>query len=137
APAGGAERLLEELGRRDELVAASESAVREEAEARAALERHGAAVGEADAARESAESALRDALRAAAEAAEGVSRAEWLIARRREAPQDGPEAVRRAELTGDLRAEQRLAERIEREREERARNLAALRTGAERDLGLA
>ena len=137
APAGGAERLLEELGRRDELVAASESAVREEAEARSAVERHVAAVGDADAAREVAESALRDALRAAAEAADGASRSEWLIARRREAPQDGPEAVRRAELLGDLRAEQRLAERIERERDERARNLTALRTGAERDLALA
>ncbi|HZO10109.1 MAG TPA: AAA family ATPase [Myxococcota bacterium] len=137
APAGGAERLLEELGRRDELVSASETAVREETEARAAVERHGAAVAEADAAREQAESALRDALRSAAEATEGVSRSEWLLARRREAPQDGPEAVRRAELLGDLRAEQRLAERIEREREERARNLAALSTGAERDLALA
>ncbi|HEX6654389.1 MAG TPA: AAA family ATPase [Thermoleophilaceae bacterium] len=137
SPAGGAERLLEELGRRDGLVAASEAAVREEAEARAAVERHGAAVTEADAARESAESALRDALRATAEAADGASRSEWLIARRREAPQDGPEAVRRAELLGDLRAEQRLAERIEREREERARNLTALGTGAERDLALA
>jgi chromosome segregation protein len=137
APAGGAERLLEELGRREELVAASERAVREEADARAAAGRHAAAVAEADAAREDAESALRGVLRTAAEAAEGVSRSEWLIERRREAPQDGPEAVRRAELLGDLRAEQRLAERIEREREERARELSALRTGAERDLALA
>src|SRR5215213_8524879 len=54
APAGGAERLLEELGRRDELVTASERAVAEEAEARAALERHGATVAEADSAREGA-----------------------------------------------------------------------------------
>src|SRR5215207_8818408 len=137
APAGGAERLLEELGRRDELVAASEVAAREGAEARTAVERHGGTVAEADAARERAESALRGALRASAEAAEGVSRSEWLIERRREAPQNGPEAVRRAELLGDLRAEQRLAERIEREREKRARALSALRTGAERDLALA
>ena len=137
APAGGAERLLEELGRRDELVTASERAVVEEEEARAALERHGAAVSEGDAARESAESALRIALRQAAEAEEIVSRSEWVIARRRETPDDGPEAVRRAELLGDLRAEQRLAERIERERDERARALAALQTGAERDLALA
>jgi chromosome segregation protein len=136
-PAGGAERLLEELGRRDELAAASEAAVREEADARAAVERQGAAVAEADTAREEAESGLRTALRAAAEAAEGVSRSEWLIGRRREQPQDGPEAVRRAELLGDLRAEQRVAERIEREREERARALTALSTGAERDLALA
>jgi chromosome segregation protein len=137
APVGGAERLLEELGRRDELIAASERAAREEVDARAAVERHGAGVADADAAREAAESALRSALRAAGEAGEVVSRAEWLIERRREAPQDGPEAVRRAELLGDLRAEQRLAERIERERAERARALSALRTGAERDLELA
>jgi chromosome segregation protein len=137
APAGGAERLLEELAKRDRLVTDSEQAVRDEVEARAAAERHMEAVAEADAAREAAESALRSALRAAAEAAEGVSRSEWLIERRRAAPQDGPEAVRRAELLGDLRAEQRLAERIEREREERARTLTALRTGAERDLALA
>jgi chromosome segregation protein len=137
APAGGAERLLEELGRRDELVTASERAVVEEAEARAALERHGAAVAEADAARESAEGALRVALRETAEAEEIVSRSQWVIARRRETPDDGPEAVRRAELLGDLRAEQRLAERIERERDERTRSLGALVTGAERDLALA
>ena len=137
APTGGAERLLEELGRRDELVTASERAVAEEADARAALERHGASVAEADSAREGAEGALRVALREAAEAEEIVSRSEWVITRRRETPDDGPEAVRRAELLGDLRAEQRLAERIGREREERARSLAALQTGAERDLALA
>jgi chromosome segregation protein len=137
APAGGAERLLEELAKRDELVALSEHAVRDESEARAALERLAAAVAEADSAREAAESELRSALRAAADAEEVVSRSEWLIARRREAPDDGPGAVRRAELLGDLRAERRLAERIEGEREERARALAALQTGAERDLALA
>jgi len=137
APAGGAERLLEELGRRDELVAASEGAAADESQARAALERHAGAVAEADSAREAVESALRSALREAADAEENVSRSEWVIARRREAPDDGPEAVRRAELLGDLRAERRLAERIEREREERARALAALETGAERDLALA
>ena len=137
APTGGAERLLEELANRDKLVTLSEQAVRDEADARGAAERQTQAVAEADTAREDAESALRAVLRAAAEAAEGVNRSEWLIERRRAAPQDGPEAVRRAELLGDLRAEQRLAERIEREREERARALTALRTGAERDLALA
>ena len=137
APAGGAERLLEELGRRDELIAASERAVAGEAEARAALERAIAAVGAADAAREQAESELRGALREAAEASERVSRSEWLIGRRREAPEDGPEAVRRAELLGDLRAEQRLAERIERERAERAHALEALRAGVARDARVA
>ena len=136
APAGGADRLLEELARRDELVESSEQALRDEADARAAVERHAEAVTESDGAREAAESALRTALRAVAEAEEVVSRSEWVIARRREAPEDGPEAVRRAELLGDLRAEQRLAERIERERDERAGALEALRNGAERDLAL-
>ena len=98
--------------------------------------RSSAAVAEANSAREAAESELRTALREAADAEEIVSRSEWVIARRREAPDDGPEAVRRAELLGDLRAERRLAERIEREREERARALAALQMGAERDLAL-
>ena len=137
APSGGAERLLEELSRRDELVDASEQAVRQEAEARAAVEHAGGEIAETDAAREVAEAALRMALRAVSEAEEGLGRSEWLIERRREAPDDGPEAVRRAELLGDLRAEQRLAERITREREERARALAALRDGAERDLAVA
>ena len=136
APVGGSERLLEELARRDELVSASERAAGDEAAARAELERAGAEVGESDAAREGTENALRTALRELADAQENANRAEWIIARRREAPEDGPEAVRRAELTGDLRAEQRLAERIAREREERARALAALRSGAERDLAL-
>jgi chromosome segregation protein len=136
APAGGSERLLEELARRDQLVTASERAAADEAGTQASLEEAGAAVARADAAREEDENALRGSLRELAEAQENASRAEWIIQRRREAPDDGPEAVRRAELSGDLRAEQRLAERIAREREERGRALAALRSGAERDLAL-
>jgi chromosome segregation protein len=135
-PTGGTERLLEELGKRDELVAASEAAAADEAQARSALETASSAVADADAAREEVETGARVAAREAAEAEEAVHRAEWLMARRREAPDDGPEAVRRAELTGDLRAETRLAERIEREREARAKALAGVRDGAERDLAL-
>ena len=133
APTGGAERLLEELRRRDELVAASESAVHEESEALAAVERTVAGVAEADAVREKAEAGLRRVLRTAAEAGESVSRIEWVLARRRETPGDGPEAVRRAELVADLRAERRLAERIELERAERARAVTVMRAGAEGD----
>ncbi|HZO09662.1 MAG TPA: AAA family ATPase, partial [Myxococcota bacterium] len=54
APAGGAERLLEQLGRRDELVALSEQAVRDEADARTEVDRRAAEVVGADAAREQA-----------------------------------------------------------------------------------
>jgi chromosome segregation protein len=137
APAGGSDRLLEEIGRREELVAASRRAAEDEARAGAAVERAATEVADADAARETAESSLRATLREAAEAEENVGRREWVIARRREAPDDGPEAVRRAELLGDLRAERRLAERIERERAERARALDALRNGVDRDLRVA
>jgi chromosome segregation protein len=133
APAGGAERLLEELGRREQLSVASERAAAQELEARTALEAAAAAVAAADEDREQAESELRRIQRAAGEAADTAARTEWLLARRREAPRDGPEAVRRAELVGDLRAERRLAERAEAERAEREAALQGLRAGAERD----
>jgi chromosome segregation protein len=133
APAGGAERVLEERRRRDELVALSERAAGEEAEARRAAERAAGAVSAADTAREEAEVALRRASREVAEAAEAVSRAEWVIARRREAPDEGPGAVRRAELLADVRAERRMAEGIEHEREQRRATLERLRAGTEHD----
>jgi chromosome segregation protein len=133
APAGGAERVLEERRRRDALVTASEQAVQEEHAARTTAERAAESLRQADSAREEAEVALRRAGRDVAEAAEAVSRAEWVIARRREAPDEGPGAVRRAELHAALRAERRMAERIERERAERTGSLERLRTGIERD----
>ena len=133
APAGGAERVLEERRRRDGLIELSGKAVGDETSARGAAESAAEAVGWAESACEEAEVALRRAWREAAEAAEAVSRCEWVIARRREAPDEGPGAVRRAELHAALRAERRMAERIERERAERTRSLERLRTGAERD----
>ncbi len=137
APEGGAERVLEERRRRDELIARSEEAVAEEVAVRDASERAGAAVSAVDAAREEADVTLRRATRAVGEAAERLSRAEWVIARRREAPDEGPGAVRRAELLADLRAERRLAERAEAERARRRDDLERLRTGAERDAATA
>ncbi|MEA2332823.1 MAG: chromosome segregation protein [Thermoleophilaceae bacterium] len=133
AAAGGPERVLEERRRRDELIATSELAVAEEADARRIAEAAAEAVARADAARDEADAALRRAAREAAEAAEGASRTEWVIARRREAPDEGPGAVRRAELLADLRAERRMAERVDAEREERGRQLERARTGIERD----
>jgi chromosome segregation protein len=137
APAGGAERVLEERHRRDELIAASERAVAEEAEAAGAAEQAAEAIARADTARDEADAAHRRAARELAEAAEEVSRTEWVIARRREAPDEGPGAVRRAELIADLRAERRLSERIEAERAERTRSLEQVRTGIERDAEVA
>jgi len=133
APAGGSDRILRELRRREELVGASEEAAADEAEARIALERTAAAVADADATREAAERSVRAAMREAAEAEEDAGRREWVLERRRAEPDQGPEAVRRAELQADLRAERRLAERAERERAERARTLESLRSGVEGD----
>ena len=126
-PAGGPERLLERRNRRAGLVSASEEAVRAEARAQAELEEAGRRTAAADTAREEAEVALRRAMRQVDEAAEEVNRAEWLMERRREAPDEGPDAVRRAELAAEVRSERRLAEGARRERagrQERARLLA-------------
>ncbi len=137
AAAGGADRLLEELNRRGELVTASERSMNEEAGARRALVQAAEQVAASDTAREEADTALRRALREAQDAEEGVSRREWTIERRREAPDQGPEAMRRAELAAELGAERRLAERMERERAERLNAIAGLRSGIEHDLALA
>ena len=137
APAGGAERVIEERRRREELIAASETAAREEASAREEATRAGDAIAAADAAREEAEVGLRRAERDVVEADEAVGRAEWVIERRREAPDEGPGAVRRAELVADLRAERRLAERLEAERAERRGAVERLRLGAASDREIA
>ena len=137
AEPGGAERVLEERRRRDELIADSERAAAEELQAGRAAESAAEAIADADAARDAADAAHRRSAREAAEAAEAVSRTEWVIARRREAPDEGPGAVRRAELIAGLRAERRLAERIEAERAERARSLERVRSGIESDAGIA
>jgi chromosome segregation protein len=133
APAGGQERVLEQRNRRDELAKASEAAVHAEAAAVAAVEEAAEAVAGADAARDEAETALRAALREVEEAAEAVRRAAWLIERRREAPDEGEAAVRRAQIAAELAAERRHAERTRREAEERERRRTVLREGIARD----
>jgi chromosome segregation protein len=132
APAGGEERVLEQLARRDGLVSASEQAAREEAEAAAKLEGSGEAVRAALERRETADTALRDAVRRLDEAAELLRRAERRIELRRAAPEEGQAAVRRAQLEADLRAERRLAERAQHELAERAQRIARLRSRSER-----
>jgi chromosome segregation protein len=126
APEGGESRLLEERARRDRLVTESQDAVQAEAAALAAAENAERAVTTAYEDRDRAEGALRAAVRERDEAAEAVHRTDWLIERRREAPAEGPAAVRRAELAAELRAERRLAEQVELARAERRRRIAAL-----------
>jgi chromosome segregation protein len=126
APAGGESRLLEEQSRRDRLVAAVEEAAGAEAEAVAAAGQAQRAVVGAYEARDRAETDHRAAVRERDDAAEVVRRTEWLIERRRQAPAEGPSAVRRAELAAELRAERRLAEQAELAHAERQRRIAAL-----------
>ncbi len=125
--AGGADVVLARRNERERLIAESETAATAEVAARAAAERAAAAVSQADHARDEADGARREADRARAEALEVVRRSEWLIDERRRAPEQGPLAVRRAELEGELVAERRQAERAERERTERARRRERLR----------
>ncbi|HXC45509.1 MAG TPA: AAA family ATPase, partial [Solirubrobacteraceae bacterium] len=134
---GGAERVLARRNDRDRLIAESERVAVAEHTARAAVERALESAHEADVARDRHESGLRDSERLLSEAAEAQRKALWLIEQRRAAPEQGPLAVRRAELQGELAAERRQAERRRAEREERARRIERLRAQRAADLELA
>ncbi len=133
---GGAERVLARRNERDRLIAESEQAVVSEHAARAAVEQALEQAREANLSRDRADSALRDSERLLGEAAEAQRKAIWLIEQRRAAPEQGPLAVRRAELQGELAAERRQAERRQAERAERARRIERLRAQRTADLEL-
>ena len=137
AAEAGEERVLAERNRRDELIAASETAVQAEQAAKSASEQAGEAVTAADLVREKADDAVREIDRARAAAEEEVRRAAWLIEQRRKAPEDGAAAVRRAQLDGELQAERRNGERAARQREERAQRIAMLQGRIAADRALA
>ncbi len=124
---GGTERVLARRNERDRLISASERAAQAEQAARGASERALEQLRASDAARVSAEDSLREAERRRSEAAEGRRRSEWLIEQRRAAPAQGPLAVRKAEIEGELAAERRQGERRERERIERLARIERLR----------
>ena len=140
--AGGEDRVLAERNRRDALIAQVEQAARAEQAALADVEGATERVQAADGARDDADRAARAAARARDEALEAERHAGHLISQRRAAPDEGPIAVRRAQIEAALATERRLAERAEREREERVRRIAherdrlaydeALRPAAER-----
>ena len=120
APAGGEERVLAERNRRDGLIRQSEAAVGAEQAARAALEQAAAAVSEAETGREQALATHRAAVGTRDEADEERRRLKAQIERRRAAPDDGPNAGRRAQLKAELAAERGAFERAQREHSERA-----------------
>ncbi len=135
-PAGGSDRVLAERNRRDALVAATETAARSEQTAGEAVESARAAVVAAEATRDEAEATVRDAVRARDAAREEERRAALTIDRRRAAPDEGPRAVRRAQLEAELAAERRHAERLVARRAERERRAAALGARAAEAEGL-
>jgi chromosome segregation protein len=136
-PTGGEDRVLAERNRRDDLVAATERAAAAERAGQARAEQATGAVARADAARDEADRRAREAQRTRDEAAEAERRVTWLVKRRRDAPDEGPGAVRRAEVQGELAAERRLAEQAAHERAVRRRRLAEARAGRDRDAALA
>jgi chromosome segregation protein len=132
-PSGGRQRALEQRNRRDGLIAEAELAVQGEQRALADLELAQTALQLALDQREAAEAALRAAERDHAEALERERLAGWLVEQRREAPDAGEMAVRRAEVEGELAAERRAVERVERELRARERRIEILATQAEMD----
>ncbi len=133
---GGEERVLARRNERDRLIAASELAAKAEQAAQTQTEQILAEVRAAEDARTAAEAALREAERARAEGSEAQRRTEWLIEQRKAAPQQGPLAVRKVQLEGELAAERRQAERVARERAERLARIERLRAQLARDLAL-
>jgi chromosome segregation protein len=128
--------VLAERNRRDALVRASEAAVQAELAAREALERGGDAVGHAEAESEDAIAAHRAAVTQRDEASEEERRIAAAIERRRAAPDDGPDAGRRAQLSAELSAARGARERQERERSERLARIDRLDASIVRDEAL-
>jgi len=123
---GGTERVLARRNARDRLIAAAELAAQAEQVGQGVCEAALEELRAAEEGRGGAEAALREAERRHAEAVEGKRRTEWLIEQRRVAPQQGPLAVRRAELEGELASERRQAERVARERLQRQARIERL-----------
>ena len=133
---GGTERVLARRNERDRLIVSVERSAQAEQAAKVAGDEALARLHVLEAARRTADATLRAGERAQTEAAEAVRRSEWLIEQRRAAPAQGPLAVRKAELAGELAAERRQSDRARSDAEHRRAQLARLRAqlAADRDL---
>jgi chromosome segregation protein len=116
----GVERMASLISDRERQVAAEQVAERAQHVARGVVEYALKGVRAAEEVREQAQAALTDIERRHADAVEQQRRTEWLISQRTAAPAEGPLAVRRAELQGELAAERQRAEQLARARAERA-----------------
>jgi len=133
APAAGEERVLAERNRREELIAASQRAVRAELAARSALERASEEYQRLEAAREQAASEHRAVVLERDEAAERERRIAAGIERRRTAPLEGEGEVERLTVLAELEAERRRVEQADRERREREERIRRLDAAVARD----
>jgi len=133
----GVKRVLAQPDERARTAAAGDVAKEAEHVARGVVEYALKGVRAAEEVREEAEAALREAERRWADAGEQQRRTDWMIAQRRAAPPQGPLAVRRAQLEGELAAERRQAERLARDRSERLRRVEALSVQRAADTALA
>jgi len=134
--AGGEERILAQRNRREGLIGASERAAQAEGLALEAVQTAEGSVSDAELARHEADGGLRSASRARDQASEDARRQQWLIDQRREAPDEGPAAIRRAQVQAELEGEQRMAERTRRLRAQREGQLVAERESRARDEAL-
>ena len=137
APSVGEERVLAERNRREQLVRASEAAAGAELAARAAVQRAEAELSRLDGERNQAVGAHRAAVRGRDEAGEERRRIAAQIDRRRAAPDEGPMASRRAELTVRLAAEHSKRDRAEHARAERALQIKRISGAVSSDEALA
>ena len=119
APALGEERVLAERNRREQLIAASEAAAQAELNAAAGLERATADAADLESDSQRSVEAHRRAVRNRDEATEERRRIAAMIEHRRAAPDDGPDAGRRAQVTAELANERGRLERAQRERDQR------------------
>jgi chromosome segregation protein len=132
----GVREVLAVGGERERELAIGELADRAERLAQGAIEHAFGELSVLEQEREQAGRLVRECERRLAEAGEAARRAGWLIEQRRNAPEQGPLAVRRAQLQGELAAERRQAERLAAERAQREQRIARLRSRRAADIAL-
>jgi chromosome segregation protein len=135
--ADGVRRLVALGDERERERGIGELSERAERLAQGAIEHAFGELSALEAEREQTGQALRDSERQLSEASEAQRRATWLIEQRRAAPEQGPAAVKRAQLDGELAAERRAVERRRAEQAERRARIERLRAQRESDLRLA
>jgi chromosome segregation protein len=135
--ADGVKRVIAKRDEAERMAAVGQVAAEAERVARGVVEYALKGLRAAEEVRERAEAELRGAESRRSQAGEQQRRTEWLIEQRRAAPQQGPLAVRRAQLQGELAAERRQAERVAHEQAERLRRVERLRAQGAADSALA